>query len=114
VDGGVLSQPVHTIHVECLPQQIPEKIVVDVEPLLVDDVVHVKDLKLPEGVKAVDGPDVVLIAVHMPRVEEVAAAPVEGAPAEPEVLTARKEEEPAEGEAADAKGGEKKKKEEKK
>jgi len=113
--GGVLQQPVHTLHVECLPAAIPEKIVLDVEPLDVDDVIHVKDLKLPEGVSAVDDPDVVLVAVHLPRVEEVAAA-VEAGPAEPEVLTAKKEEAPAE-EGAAAKPGEKKeekKKEEKK
>jgi len=103
-EGGILQQPVHTLHVECLPQNIPEKIVADVEPLGVDDVIHVKDLKLPEGVTAVDAADVVLVAVHMPRAEEV-AAPAEAGPAEPEVLTAKKEEEPAEGEA---KGGEKK------
>jgi large subunit ribosomal protein L25 len=115
VEGGILQQPVHTLHVECLPQDIPEKIVVDVEPMKVDDVIHVKDIKLPEGVTAVDAPDIVLLAVHMPRVEEV-AAPVEGAPLEPEVLTAKKEEEPAEGAVAEGKPGEKKeeKKEEKK
>ncbi|MGD0089039.1 MAG: 50S ribosomal protein L25 [Planctomycetota bacterium] len=105
--GGILQQPVHTVHVECLPASIPEKIIVDVEPLGVDDVIHVKDLKLPEGVLAVDAPDVVLLAVHLPRVEEV-AAPAEAGPLEPEVLTAKKEEAPAEEGAAPAKGAEKK------
>ncbi|MCY3021889.1 MAG: 50S ribosomal protein L25 [Planctomycetota bacterium] len=113
INGGVLQQPVHTVHVECLPTQIPEKIVVDAEPLDVDDVIHVKDLKLPEGVAAVDAPDIVLIAVHVPRVEEPVAA-VEAGPTEPEVLTARKEEEPAAGEGAAAEGKAPEKKEEKK
>jgi large subunit ribosomal protein L25 len=89
-EGGVLNQPVHTLHVECLPTQIPEKIVVDVERLAVDDVIHVREVKLPEGVTAVDHADMVVIAVHKPRAEEV--APAEGAPTEPEVLTAKKEE----------------------
>jgi large subunit ribosomal protein L25 len=111
VDGGVLSQPVHTLHVKCLPEAIPEKIVIEVEGLGVDDVVRIKELKLPESVKAVDDAETVVVAVHLPRVEEV-AAPVEGAPLEPEVLTAKKEEEPAEG-AAEA-PAEKEKKEEKK
>lgn len=113
--GGVLQQPVHTVHVECLPTDIPEKIVVNVEPLDVDDAIHVKDLQLPEGVTAVDAPDIVLVAVHMPRAEEV-AAPAEAGPAEPEVLTAKKEEAPAEEGAAAGKGADKKedKKEEKK
>ena len=113
--GGILQQPVHTVHIECLPAIIPERIVVDVEPLGVDDVIHVRDLKLPAGVSAVDPPDIVLLAVHLPRVEEV-AAPTEAGPLEPEVLTAKKEEAPAEEGAAEGKGGEKKdeKKEDKK
>jgi len=114
VKGGILQQPIHTLHVECLPTQIPDKIIVDAEPLDVDDVIHVKEIKLPEGVIATDHANVVIAAVHMPRVEEV-AAPAEGAPTEPEVLTAKKEE-GAEGEAAAPAAGGKapEKKEEKK
>jgi len=104
-DGGVLNQPVHTIHIECLPTQIPEKIVVDVEAMGIDDMIHIRELKLPEGVTAVDAPDIVVVAVHEPKAE-VAAAPAEGA-AEPVVLTAKKEE-GAEGAPAAAKPGEKK------
>jgi large subunit ribosomal protein L25 len=111
--GGILNQPVHTLHVECLPTQIPDKIIIDVEPLDVDDVIHVKEVKLPEGVHAVDHADIVVVAVHEPRVEE-AAAPAEGAPTEPEVLTAKKEEAPAEGGPAPAAAKKEEKKDEKK
>lgn len=100
VKGGILQQPVHTLHVECLPTQIPDKIIVDAEPLDVDDVVHVKEIKLPEGVTAIDNANVVIAAVHMPKVE-AAATPAEGAALEPEVIGAKKEE-GAEGEAAPA------------
>jgi large subunit ribosomal protein L25 len=91
---------VHTLHDECLPTQIPDKIIVDAEPLDVDDVVHVKEIKLPEGVTAIDNANVVIAAVHMPKVE-AAATPAEGAALEPEVIGAKKEE-GAEGEAAPA------------
>jgi large subunit ribosomal protein L25 len=104
--GGILNQPMHTIHVECLPTQIPDKIILDVEPLDIDDLVHIKDLKLPEGVTAVDNGDRVVVAVHEPKAE-VVASPAEGAPTEPEVLTAKKEEGAAEGGPA-PKAGEKK------
>ena len=105
--GGILHQPVHTIHVECLPTQIPDKIIFDAEPLDVDDVVHVREVKLPEGVTATDNADIVVAAVHMPRTEE--EAPAEGAPTEPEVLTAKKEEgATAEGGPAVKPAGEKK------
>jgi large subunit ribosomal protein L25 len=95
VKGGILHQPVHTLHVECLPTQIPDRVIFNAEPLDIDDAVHVRDIKLPEGVTALDSPDIVVAAVHMPRVEE-AAAPAEGAALEPEVIGAK----PAEGEAA--------------
>jgi large subunit ribosomal protein L25 len=93
-DGGVLLQAVYTLRVECLPTQIPDKIVIDVEPMVIDDQIRVKDLKLPEGVTPIDDGEVVVVAVHVPRVEEVAATPAEGAPLEPEVLMEKKEEEP--------------------
>ena len=95
--GGVLHQPIHTLHVECLPTQIPDKIILDVEKLDVDDAIHVSEVKLPEGVTATDHAELVVAAVHEPRTEEV-AAPADGAPTEPIVLTAKKDEEaPVEG-----------------
>jgi len=112
IEGGVLHQPMHTLHVECLPTAIPDRIVIDVEPMKVDDMIHVKEIKLPEGVAAVDSGDLVVASVHLPRVEETAAAG-EAGPAEPEVLTAKKEEAPVEGgpkaEKKDEKKEEKKK-----
>jgi len=103
--GGILNQPLHTLHVECLPTQIPDKIVIDVESMDLDDVIHVKDVKLPEGVHAVDAPDLVVCAVHEPRKE--AEEPAEGAATELVVLTAKKEDAPVEGGPA-PKTGEKK------
>ena len=96
IKGGILNQPVHTLHVECLPTQIPDRILIDAEPMDIDDAIHVKEIKFPEGVTPLDDEDMVVAAVHEPRVEEAAAA--EGAPTEPEVLTAKKEDgAPAEG-----------------
>ena len=116
-EGGVLSQPLHELHVECLPTAIPEKLVVDVTGLAVDEALHVRDVKLPPDVSAVDAEDLVVAAVHMPKVEAVAAE-AEAAPLEPEVLTAKKEEGEegaagAEGAKAPEKKDEKKKEEKK-
>ena len=74
---------------------------------------HVRDVKMPEGVHATDDGALVVCAVHLPRQDEAPAA-AEGAPTEPEVLTAKKEEAPAaEGAAKDA-GKKDEKKDEKK
>lgn len=100
LEGGVTNQAMHVVHVECLPQDIPEKILIDIEPIGLDQALHVKELKLPKGVVATDHGDLVIVSVHKHK-EEV-AAPVEGAPTEPEVLTAKKEEPAAAGAAAAA------------
>jgi large subunit ribosomal protein L25 len=109
-DGGILNVSTHTLHVECLPTAIPDKITVDVSHLGLDDVIHVKDIKLPDGVTADDDEDLVVVAVHEPREEEPAG--VEAGPAEPEVLMEKKVE-GAEG-AAGAAAPKGEKKEEKK
>jgi large subunit ribosomal protein L25 len=99
--GGVLQSFMRTLEVQCLPTQIPEAIQVDTLNMAIGHSVHVSDLKLPEGVKAVQGAGNVVISVAQQMAEEVkaevAAAPVEGAAAapgtEPEVITAKKKEE---------------------
>jgi large subunit ribosomal protein L25 len=48
--GGVLRQVFREIPVRCLPAQLPAAISHDVSGLNIEDVVHVKDLTLPEGV----------------------------------------------------------------
>lgn len=107
--GGVLQTLLRSVEVQCLPAQIPDAIQVDCAHLNVGDSLHVSDLKLPEGVKVVQGAGSVIVSVAQQMAEEVkavAAVPAEGAAAagaEPEVLTAKKGEE-GEGEAkADAK-----------
>ena len=49
--GGVLDQPLHTLHVECPLGSIPEAIRIDLTNLTLGSPIHVKELKLPEGVK---------------------------------------------------------------
>jgi large subunit ribosomal protein L25 len=87
--GGVLDQPLHSLSVECLALSVPESIRVNISELKIDDVIHVKDLVLPEGVKSMADPDAVVLQVKPPELEEAApAAPTaEGAAAaEPEVI----------------------------
>src|SRR5262249_37726638 len=50
--GGILDQPLHTLEVECLAVAVPESIRVTIGELQVDQSLYVRDLKLPEGVKA--------------------------------------------------------------
>ena len=95
-EGGLLDFQIRDLHVECLPNAIPDSIEVDVSPLGSHDYYRVKDLKVPEGVKVLDDPERVVVGVTHARAE-VAEGTAEGevaaAPAEPEVIKKGKTEE---------------------
>lgn len=93
-EGGILDWQVRELHVECLPNAIPDKIDIDVTPLGSHDYYRVSDIKLPEGVKVLEDPERVVVGVTHARAEvaETAAA-AEAAPAEPEVIKKGKTEE---------------------
>lgn len=84
-EGGLLDFQVRELHVECLPNAIPDSIDVDVTALGHHDYVRIKDLKLPEGVKVSDDPERVVVGVTHARAE-VSEAAAEEAVAEPEVI----------------------------
>jgi len=93
-EGGLLDWQVRELHIECLPTAIPDSIEVDVAPLDGHEYYRVKDLKLPEGTKALDDPERVVVGVTHARAEVSEAAATEGAlTAEPEVIKKGKPEE---------------------
>ena len=109
--SGILEMVLREVRVSCLPGNIPEFLEADVTNLNIHDVLTVKDLKVPDGVRVLNDPNQAVVTVAPPAAEEVAAvttAPTEATAAEPEVLTERKPKEEAGGEA-DKAGGEKKK-----
>jgi len=85
-NGGNLHQSMHMVPVAAKPAAIPTKLEVDVSALDIGDALHVSDLKLGAGVRvALDAKEAIasVVAPKAEKVEEVAAAPVEGAvPAE--------------------------------
>ena len=85
-NGGNLHQSMHMIPIAAKPAAIPTKLEVDVSALDIGDALHVSDLKLGAGVRvALDAKEAIasVVAPKAEKVEEVAAAPVEGAvPAE--------------------------------
>ncbi len=98
-EGGVLDWQIRELHVECLPNAIPDAIEVNVDDVGVHQYVHVSDLKAPEGVKILEDPERVVVGVTHMRAEVVPeAAPVEAdaVPAEPEVIKKGKVEETTE------------------
>jgi large subunit ribosomal protein L25 len=90
-EGGVLQQMLNELEVECLVTDIPDAITVNVSEMKVDDSLHINDLKLPPGVRALQDPEVIVAAVKV--IEEEAAEPTpEAESAEPEVIGRKAEE----------------------
>lgn len=104
VAGGILEQPMHQIVIDCLAYQIPDSIQIRITSLELGQAIHVKDLELPPDSHAHAQPDA--IVVHIVKVQEREIAAAEAGAAEPEVIGKK----PAEGEAADDKKDDKKKK----
>jgi len=103
--GGVVQHIINDLEIQCLPDDLPEFIEVDVKDLQLAHSMHVNDLAFPKGVEPIprlkkENPGVVTVQVPKEApAEEVVAAPVTE-------ITGQKPEEAAA--AAAEKGGDKK------
>ena len=69
--GGTLSKAIDTVSVRCLPKDLVGSIEVDLSTLeTFEDAIHVKDLKLPEGIVAADNPTNMIAKVTPPLSED--------------------------------------------
>ncbi len=93
--GGILTQGLGEIEIECLPSDLISAIEVNLEGLVdYNDTIIVADLKVPNSITILSDPESMVANVEPPRmVEEVEAMKEEEVPvsAEPEVLTEAKE-----------------------
>ena len=63
-EGGVLMTTGLAVKVECLPKDLPARIVADIDPIKIGETFYVKDLKLDSGVKVLTNPDAVIVSVR--------------------------------------------------
>lgn len=104
--GGRLIAQMRQLVVKALPAKIPAEILVVVDHLEIDMSIHLRDLKLPDGVTTTADLNAVVVQCLPPLTEEqMAATTTAAAPgaAEPELIVKAKKEE--DGEAAPAEGG---------
>ena len=102
-EGGVINHVMNDLDIQCLPDDLPEFIEVDLSQLQLGDAVHVSEVSLPKGVELVprlkiDNPVVVTVQVPREIVSEEAAteaaaaeAGTEAAAAAPEAAGEKKE-----------------------
>lgn len=100
-EGGILETQLTELELEVKVVEIPDIIRVNVENLEMHQIIHAKEVPLPAGAKLINYPEQIVCQVRIVK-EEVAAVEAEAAPAEPEVIGKKKEEEGAEGAAPEA------------
>ena len=98
MDGGMLTQVVSEIEVVCLPKHLPEYLEIDAEELHLGEILHLSNIKMPEGVEIValthgeDHDTGILSVVKTRAVEEIS----DEAPEAPESAVDESEDEASE------------------
>ncbi len=86
-DNGILQYGLRDVEIECLPNNIPGHIDIDVSNMGIGQSIHVSDLKLGEGVRILTDPDELIVTVTALKGEAVAAtAEAVSEAAEPEII----------------------------
>jgi large subunit ribosomal protein L25 len=86
-EGGVLHQVISAVDVECLVTEIPDVIRHNIVEMALNDVLHIKDLKAPEGVKILQDKELIVATVREILEEaDAVVAPAEGESTEPELI----------------------------
>jgi large subunit ribosomal protein L25 len=77
--SGVLEHVTHEVTVEALPTDIPDRIVVDVSAMEINDTLQLSAVTAPDGVSftADDPEEITIVNLSPPRVEEVVETEVE-------------------------------------
>ena len=71
-EGGILEHMLYELEVECLPTDIPDKVVFDVTEMSIGDTIHVSDLVVEGNVEIVTESDRSVFVLVPPTVAQVA------------------------------------------
>jgi large subunit ribosomal protein L25 len=106
--GGILEHVMREVEVECLPNDIPSHLDVDVSGLELHGIIHVSDLPHSGSIKFLGDENATVAHVTIIKEEAPAADAVAAAATEPEVAKKGKTDAAAAAPAADAKDAKKK------
>ncbi len=112
-EGGIFQYGLRNLEIECLPGQIPDSVDVDITALKINESIHVRDIKLADGIRILTDQDATVATVQPPISEAKLEAMLTATPAvtegaEPELVKKPGKEGEAEAAApaAEAKGKE--------
>ena len=72
--GAVLEKGITDLEVECLPKDLPERIIVDVEKLNANESIHIRDITVSEKVKVLTDPDLAVATLKFAKADTPAPA----------------------------------------
>jgi len=90
-EGGIVTEHIDHLEVECKVTDIPEAIVVSVKEMGVGDTLHAEDIELPDGVKLVSEPSTLLVTCSLVAAAKTTEELEEEVPTAPEVISEAKE-----------------------
>ncbi len=98
-EGGILQAGMRELEIECLPNQIPGSIDIDISALKINESLHVRDIQPAPGIRILTDPDATVATVQPPISDAKLEAMLAAAPAveagEPELVKKPKKEEAA-------------------
>ena len=109
-EGGVLQHNLRELEIDCLPSAIPDHIQVDISHLQIGEIIHIRELSIPEGIKVLQDANAAVVSVAAPISEDklekmLAGTPEEVETSEPEVVAKGKEKEEKEEKGAEGEAG---------
>ena len=68
--GGLVNQVIRSLHIECLPDDIPQSVDLDVTNVELGQVLHVSDLSVSEQIKILHRPNEAVVSVYLEKIKE--------------------------------------------
>jgi len=75
--GGILQQGERELLIQCLPNNLPEKITIDIASLLPGEAIHVSDVKHGDEIEILTTAENVIVAIEKAKAASEEAQPVE-------------------------------------
>jgi len=89
-EGGIVEFVLHELEIECPAASVPEKLIVNVNDMHLNQAIHAREVRLPEGASLIDDADLVVVHCIAPHDQEESADGAEAGSVEPELIRKEK------------------------
>ncbi len=91
-EGGIIEFVLHELEIECPAAAVPDKLIVNVNELHLDQAIHAREVPLPPGARVLDDENLVVVHCISPHMSDDATATPAAEPGavEPELIRKEK------------------------